>query len=117
MNYVYGKIKNIKFTNANNAKKESNQNTNNLLTFKVESDWKIIDYENENNILSLYCDNNNLYDPYNEKIVIFKINYSNDEKIVDFLINNIHEHYKIEFEKLDVSTNTIEVSSLEIINE
>ena len=105
MSYVYGKIKNIK-------------NDGKSVSFKVESDWKIIDYENENKILSMYCVNENSYNPYNEKEVCFEIDYGkNNKKIIDFLINNIHEHYKIEFEKIEKNTKTIKVSSLEIINE
>ena len=104
MNYVYGKIKNIKIDSQS-------------VSFKVESDWKIIDYENENKILSMYCVNENSYNHYNEKEVCFEIDYENNEKIIDFLINNIHERYKIEFEEIEENTKTTKVSSLEIINE
>ena len=101
MSYVYEKIKNIKIDSQS-------------VSFKVESDWKIIDYENENNILSLYCnvkDEHEVYETYKEKEKIFQFNYNEKGKIVDILITNINERYKIEFNE------NYEVSSLRIINE
>lgn len=101
MNYVYGKIKNIKIDSQS-------------VSFKVESDWKIIDYEKGNSILSLYCnvkDGHEVYETYDEKEKNFKFNYNEKGKIVDILITNINERYKIEFNE------NYEVSSLRIINE
>lgn len=100
MSYVYGKIKNIKI------EKEK-------VSFNVVSDWKIIncDNENENKISSLFCNDNDTYKVYNEKETNFQFNYNEKEKIVDILITNIHERYRIEFNE------NYEVSSLRIINE
>lgn len=109
MSYVYGKIKNIKIEGKG-------------IFFQFESDWKIVDYKNENKILNLYCVNENMYRFYDEKITYFEIDYNQNEKFIDFLINNIHECYKIEFEEKkeygdDDKKIIITISSLEIINE
>ena len=134
MSYVYGKIKNIKMVYLNGQKGSQasgqgesqpiNQNigSKTLISFRVESDWKIIDEENENKILSLYCVSKDLYNYFDEKDVCFEIDYNNNEKIIDFLVNNIHEHYKIEFEEKKEYSNDdkkiiMTVLSLEIINE
>ena len=98
MSYVYGKIKNIKI------EKEK-------VSFNVDSDWKIIDYENENKILSLFYIDKDTYKFYNEKKTNFQFNYNEKGIIVDILITNIHERYRIEFNE------NYEVSSLRIINE
>lgn len=118
MSYVYGKIKNIKIVIKNEIKKigESKKQeaaSKTSIYFKVESDWKIIDYKEKNNeILNLYYDDeHDSYNSYDERTDTFQINCDKNEKIFNFLINNIHGHYKIEFNEIN------EVTSLELINE
>lgn len=103
MSYVYGKIKNIKIDSQS-------------VSFKVESDWKIIDYENENNILSLYCygeKDNKQYLPYDETNVTFSLNVN-----FIYLIITQNKQYKITFnEKITKTTTTIVIENLEIVDD
>lgn len=113
MNYVYGKIKNIKFDSQS-------------VSFKVESDWKIIDYNNKNKILNLYCsekknnaqkENKNIYDkqyfPYDETNVTFSLNVN-----FIYLIIDQNKQYKIAFNgKITKNTTTIVIKDLVIMDD
>lgn len=113
MSYVYGKIKNIKIDSQS-------------VSFKVESDWKIIDYNNKNKILNLYCyekkdnaseENKNIFNKqyfhYDEKNVTFRLNVNSI-----YLIINQNKQYKIIFDgEITKEITTKVIKALKIMDD
>lgn len=109
MNYIYGKIKNIKVMK-------------NDISFEFESDWKIEDY-NKNEVLYLYCNkknDNEQFIPYNKE-ARFSLKFSSKNNYWRGFIFSLNYRCKIEFTK-DINnssskSNITLINSLEIIDE